>query len=105
MPVLFKKKSVLVRVGFECDMCKMTDDTRLNDFSINHTLGYDSPADMTTITAALCDACLLSLVLDHIPGAAITSEGKAVSRAELAVNLARHQKQVADHSEDSAKKR
>jgi hypothetical protein len=91
MPILFERKVVLVRSGMRCDCCNRTDEEGFNNFAISHTLGYDSPCDMGSIEAAICDRCLLALALGHIPGAVFRdASGQPVSRDEMAENLARY---------------
>ncbi len=91
MPALTKKKTVHVRYGMLCDCCGKHDENGLNDFTINQTMGYDSPMDMTHVSATICDTCLLSIVLDRVPGAVFTSpEGKPESRDRAAEALRSH---------------
>jgi hypothetical protein len=89
MPVLTRRKTVLVRHGIRCDCCDKVDEQGANDFALSHTLGYDSPHDMARIEAAVCDRCLLQLVLDRIPGAVFKDAGGSqISREEMAGHLA-----------------
>lgn len=95
MPILTKKRRVDVAYGMKCDCCGMVDENGFNDFAINHGLGYDSPLDMTRITAAICDTCLLGIVIDRVPGAvAVASDGRVVPRTEMEAALARRRKEI-----------
>ena len=90
MPVLTKNKTVKVRAGMICDCCGKEDQGNVNDFAVQHTFGYDSPSDMTTVSFALCDKCLLAIALEKIPGAQFSEweEGnKTVSREEMTQRL------------------
>ena len=89
MPVLTEKEIVEVAHGMVCDCCGKRDEIGFNDFVIDYVLGYDSPADQSRVKAALCDACLVRILLEHVPGAAFSdSDGTPVSRDEMARNLA-----------------
>jgi hypothetical protein len=85
MASLTRKKTVHVRYGMVCDCCGKRDEDGLNDFVLGHTMGFDSPMDMTHVSASICDACLLAIVLDRVPGAVLTSpEGTPESRERAA---------------------
>jgi hypothetical protein len=71
MPLLTRQEQVDVVIGMTCDCCGKTDHHHVNDFALSHTLGFDSVADMARISAAVCDNCLLTLVVNHIPGAVV----------------------------------
>jgi hypothetical protein len=90
MPVIFKKKLTPVRVGMKCDACGIEDVGNANDFAVNHTFGYGSPSDMTSVSFALCDTCLLAIVLEKIPQAVFKEweEGaKIVSHEQMKSRL------------------
>ena len=90
MPIIFKKKLTPVRVGMKCDSCGMEDDNNVNDFAVIHTFGYGSPSDMTSVSFALCDTCLLAIVLEKIPQAVFKEWDKGdkiVSHEEMKSRL------------------
>lgn len=81
MPSITRKTVTHKVVGIVCDRCGKRDEDRLNDFILRQTFGYDSAADMSSVEAAICDDCLIDIVLEMVPNAQFRNEyGKAVSR-------------------------
>lgn len=66
---IIKQKLTDVLVGMTCDCCKKDsrDSQCSNYFVIEHTFGYDSVCDMTSVAATICEDCFLSIILDKIP--------------------------------------
>jgi hypothetical protein len=74
MAVQTEKRRVTaeVVVAVTCDICGKEIDPRMHTFKLKHTFGYDSPADMTSVEAEICDHCLHKLVTEAIPHARLT---------------------------------
>jgi hypothetical protein len=90
MPVIYEKETVMRRSGIVCDCCGAEDTDGFNDFAVEHTLGYGSPLDGTVLTAAICDDCLVRLVLEHVPGAVFRDNGPgwpALGRSAVALAI------------------
>jgi hypothetical protein len=89
MPRLTRRKVIQQACGMRCDRCGKTDGDGLNDFFIGHTLGFDSPLDMGRVEAAICDACLVSILLDGVPGACFSDgQGRVLPHAAVREALA-----------------
>ena len=90
MPVLTRRKMVQVAYGIRCDRCCLVDENHFNDFTLNHTLGYASVSDMTSVQAALCDDCLVEIILTAVPAAVFTDPcGTVLTQEEKAELLER----------------
>ena len=66
-----------------CDRCLREDPHGGNDFELSHTFGCVTPLDGVRVTAAICDACLLSIILAMVPNADIRDEDGNRVDAEL----------------------
>lgn len=72
------QKTIEVVTGLICDRCNHMDDKGLNTFHINHQFGFGSELDCTEVSFSLCDLCLAEVILDKIPNAKFTCDGKRV---------------------------
>ncbi len=68
MPAMYDWKPAPVFAGMLCDVCSETD-VGTSDFVLKYAFGYGSPVDGKSVTAAICDECLLRLIREHVPGA------------------------------------
>lgn len=81
MPKITKTVESTVATGMVCDVCSKRDENHFNDFSLGHTFGFDSSADSYHVEAAVCDDCLIDIILEKISGAVFTNEhGRKISR-------------------------
>lgn len=69
MPFIVEMETHERKVGMICDCCGKEDHNLCSDFELKHTFGYGSPIDMDRVTAAICDSCLLKIILQMVPGA------------------------------------
>ncbi len=71
-----------------CDACGKCDSEGFNDFRIDHKFGVDSPFDESSVTAAICDRCLMTILLDRVDGAAFTDmDGNPLSGATMRAGM------------------
>jgi hypothetical protein len=88
MGVRYEKKRISqnVPVGMTCDCCGKEfceQGMQINDFRLQHTFGYGSAIDMTSVSAAICDECLFDIVVEKLPGAVFTDHHNQRSRDRL----------------------
>lgn len=78
MPFIVEMETRERKVGMICDCCGNEDHNLFSDFELKHTFGYGSPIDMDRVTAAICDSCLLKIILEMVPGAIFRGENDEV---------------------------
>jgi len=78
MAAIKSKRTIEVVTGLICDKCGAEED-RAGGFVVDYTFGYGTTLDMTTVSFALCDSCLAQLVINQIPNAVFTQNGKQVT--------------------------
>lgn len=61
-------------IGFVCDRCLETiskNSFRTDNFEINYSFGYGTGNDGTTVSACICDDCLMKIIEKEVPHARI----------------------------------
>lgn len=69
MPLITEKVVTEKVTGLICDRCGKHDHNGFNDFNLEHTFGFDSSADEFSVEAAICDDCLIDIMLEMVPHA------------------------------------
>lgn len=79
MTTITTKKTIDVVTGLICDRCGHIDEDGFNDLHVNHTFGFGTELDTTTVSFSLCDLCLTDIILNKIPHAKFRSNaGKPI---------------------------
>lgn len=87
MPMLTQTKQIQVHAGMVCDSCNKSDTDGANDFGVDHALASGT-VRLARVRAAICDCCLVRLLVEKVPGATFhDADGNPIAAEDMLRSL------------------